>query len=147
MNADRFKELKEAAASGNQEASKALTNLNQQFEGLRDTQADRHIDNLSAAFDELNQSTNVTSSQLADVLQATQAFANAFQGTGGLIADDVARAAELIADIQARLNSVLQAEQLPEPERQRRKSQADEEPESQIERITRATPSGITGTS
>ena len=71
--------------------------------------------------------------KLADVLQATQAFANAFQGTGGLIADDVARAAELIDDIQARLNSVRQEEQL--PKRQRRKSQADEEPESQIERI------------
>ena len=136
VNADRFTELGDAAASGNQEASKALTNLNQQFEGLRDTQADRHIDNLSAAFDELNQSTNVTPGQLEDVLQATQAFANAFQGTGGLIQDDVARAAELIDDIQARLNSVRQAEQLPEPERQRRRSQADEEPESQIERIT-----------
>ena len=134
VNADRFTELGDAAASGNQEASKALTNLNQQFEGLRDTQADRHIDNLSAAFDELNQSTNVTPGQLEDVLQATQAFANAFQGTGGLIADDVARAAELIDDIQARLNSVRQEEQL--PKRQRRKSQADEEPESQIERIT-----------
>ena len=134
VNVDRFKELREAAASGNQEAATALSKLNQQFEGLRDTQADRHIDNLSAAFDELNQSTNVTSSQLADVLQVTQAFANAFQGTGGLITDDVARAAELIADIQTRLNSVRQEEQL--PKRQRRKSQADEEPESQIERIT-----------
>ena len=134
VNADRFKELRDAAAGGNQEAATALAKLNQEFEGLRDTQADRHVDNLSAAFDELNQSTNVTSSQLADVLQATQAFANAFQGTGGLIQDDVARAAELIDDIQARLNSVRQEEQL--PKRQRRKSQADEEPESQIERIT-----------
>ena len=134
VNVDRFKELKESAESGNQEAATALSKLNQQFEGLRDTQADRHIDNLSAAFDELNQSTNVTPGQLEGVLQATQAFANAFQGTGGLIADDVARAAELIDDIQARLNSVRQEEQL--PKRQRRKSQADEEPESQIERIT-----------
>ena len=134
VNVDRFKKLGEAASSGNQEAATALSKLNQQFEGLRDTQADRHIDNLSAAFDELNQSTNVTSSQLADVLQATQAFVNAFQGTGGLIQDDVARATELIDDIQARLNSVRQEEQL--PKRQRRKSQADEEPESQIERIT-----------
>ena len=134
VNVDRFKELREAAASGNQEAATALSKLNQQFEGLRDTQADRHIDNLSAAFDELNQSTNVTSRQLEEVLQATQAFANAFQGTGGLIQDDVARATELIDNIQARLNSVRQEEQL--PKRQRRKSQADEEPESQIERIT-----------
>ena len=133
VNADRFKELREAAASGNQEAATALSKLNQQFDNLRDTQADRHIDNVSAAFDELNQSTNVTSSQLADVLQATQAFVNAFQGTGGLIQDDVARATELIDDIQARLNSVRQEEQL--PKRQRRKSQADEEPESQIEQI------------
>ena len=136
VNVDRFKELREAAASGNQEAATALSKLNQQFEGLRDTQADRHIDNISAAFDELNQSTNVTSSQLADVLQATQAFVNAFQGTGGLIQDDVARATELIDDIQARLNSVRREEQLPKTERQRRRSQADEEPESQIERIT-----------
>ena len=136
VNVDRFKELREAAASGNQEAATALSKLNQQFEGLRDTQADRHVDNLSAAFDELNQSTNVTSSQLADVLQATQAFVNVFQGTGGLIQDDVARAAELIDDIQARLNSVRREEQLPKTERQRRKSQADEEPESQIEQIT-----------
>ena len=136
MNVDRFKELREAAASGNQEAATALSKLNQQFEGLRDTQADRHIDNISAAFDELNQSTNVTSSQLADVLQATQAFVNVFQGTGGLIQDDVARATELIDDIQARLNSVRREEQLPKTERQRRRSQADEEPESAIEQIT-----------
>ena len=135
VNVDRFKELREAAASGNQEAATALSKLNQQFEGLRDTQADRHIDNISAAFDELNQSTNVTSSQLADVLQATQAFVNVFQGTGGLIQDDVARATELIDDIQARLNSVRREEQLPKTERQRRRSQADEEPESQIEQI------------
>ena len=135
VNTDRFKELREAAASGNQEAATALSKLNQQFHDLRDTQADRHIDNLSAAFDELSQSTNVTSSQLADVLRATQAFFNAFQGTGGLIQDDVARAAELIDDIQARLNSVRREEQLPEPERQRRSSQADEAPESQIEQI------------
>ena len=135
VNVDRFKELREAAASGNQEAATALSKLNQQFEGLRDTQADRHVDNLSAAFDELNQSTNVTSSQLADVLQATQAFVNVFQGTGGLIQDDVARATELIDDIQARLNSVRREEQLPKTERQRRKSQADEEPESAIEGI------------
>ena len=134
VNADRFTELGEAAASGNQEAATALSKLNQQFEGLRDTQADRHVDNLSAAFDELSQSANVTSSQLEAVLEATQAFASAFQGTGGLITDDVARAAELIDDIQTRLNSVRQEEQL--PKRQRRKSQADEEPESQIERIT-----------
>ena len=133
VNADRFTELGEAAASGNQEAATALSKLNQQFEGLRDTQADRHVDNLSAAFDELSQSANVTSSQLEAVLQATQAFENAFQGTGGLITDDVARAAELIVDIQTRLNSVRREEQLPEPERQR---QADEEPESQIGRIT-----------
>ena len=132
VNADRFKELRDAAASGNQEAATALAKLNQEFEGLRDTQADRHVDNLSAAFDELSQSANVTSSQLEAVLQATQAFASAFQGTGGLITDDVARAAELIDDIQARLNSVRQEEQL--PKRQRRKSQADEEPESQVER-------------
>ena len=114
VNADRFKELGEAAASGNQEAATALSKLNQQFEGLRDTQADRHIDNLSAAFDELGQSAGVTSSQLEAVLQATQAFASAFQGTGGLITDDVARATELIADIQTRLNSVRREEQLPE---------------------------------
>ena len=85
VNADRFKELRDAAASGNQEAATALAKLNQEFEGLRDTQADRHVDNLSAAFDELSQSANVTSSQLEAVLQATQAFASAFQGTGGLI--------------------------------------------------------------
>ena len=119
VNADRFKELGEAASSGNQEAATALANLNQQFEGLRDTQADRHVDNLSAAFDELSQSANVTSSQLEAVLQATQAFENAFQGTGGLITDDVARATELIADIQRRLNSIRREERLPEPERQR----------------------------
>ena len=133
VNADRFTELGEAAASGNQEAATALSKLNQQFEGLRDTQADRHVDNLSAAFDELSQSANVTSSQLEAVLQATQAFENAFQGTGGLLTDDVARAAELITVIQTQLNSVRREEQLPEPERQR---QADEEPESQIGRIT-----------
>ena len=131
VNADRFKELRDAAASGNQEATTALAKLNQEFEGLRDTQADRHVDNLSAAFDELGQSANVTSSQLEAVLQATQAFEDAFQGTGGLITDDVARATELIADIQTRLNSVRLEEQLDEPGRQR---QADEEPEQQDDR-------------
>ena len=135
VNADRFKELREAAASGNQEAGTALSKLNQQFHDLRDTQADRHIDNVSAAFDALNQSTNVTSRQLADVLQAAQAFVNAFQGTGGLLQDDVARATELIDDIQARLNSVRREEQLPKTERQRRRRQTDEAPESQIEGI------------
>ena len=106
VNVDRFKELREAAASGNQEAATALSKLNQQFEGLRDTQADRHVDNLAAAFEKLTKTTDPSRKQLEAILKSADAFVQIFQGGADVLQDDVSRALGLISQVREQLQGL-----------------------------------------
>ena len=110
VNVDRFKELREAAASGNQEAATALSKLNQQFEGLRDTQADRHVDNLAAAFEKLTKTTDPSRKQLEAILKSADAFVQIFQGGADVVQDDVTRALGLISQVREQLQALSEDE-------------------------------------
>ena len=106
QNADAFEDLGKSAASGNQEAAKSLADLNKQLDGIRDTQADRHIDNLSAAFNRLTSATDPSRKQFEAILKSAEAFAVTFQGGAAVLQDDVGRASELIGNIRSQLQDL-----------------------------------------
>ena len=106
QNADAFEDLGKSAASGNQEAAKSLADLNKQLDGIRDTQADRHIDNLSAAFNRLTSATDPSRKQLEAILKSAEAFVATFQGGAAVLQDDVGRASELIGNIRSQLQDL-----------------------------------------
>ena len=105
-NTDAFTKLGEAAASGNQQAIKGINDLNESLNELRDTQADRHIDNLSAAFKNLTSATDPSRKQFEAILKSAEAFAVTFQGGADVLQDDVARASELIGNIRSQLQDL-----------------------------------------
>ena len=106
QNADAFEDLGKSAASGNQEATKSLADLNKQLDGIRDTQADRHIDNLSAAFNRLTSATDPSRKQFEAILKSAEAFVATFQGGAAVLQDDVGRASELIGNIRSQLQDL-----------------------------------------
>ena len=106
QNADAFEDLGKSAASGNQEAAKSLADLNKQLDGIRDTQADRHIDNLSAAFNRLTSATDPSRKQFEAILKSAEAFVATFQGGAAVLQDDVGRASELIGNIRSQLQDL-----------------------------------------
>ena len=106
LNTDAYEELEKAAASGNQEAVKGLNDLNKSINELRDTQADRHIDNLSAAFKNLTSATDPSRKQFEAILKSAEAFVATFQGGAAVLQDDVGRASELIGNIRSQLQDL-----------------------------------------
>ena len=106
LNADAFEELGKAAASGNQEAIDALDKLNTSLNNLRNTQAERHLDNLSLAFENLQQSGDATRRQYEDILRSAQGFVKAFQDGPDVLQDDVTRAQELISNLRSQLQAL-----------------------------------------
>ena len=106
LNTDAYEELEKAAASGNQEAVEGLSAVNKELNTLRDTAADRHIDNLSAAFKNLTSATDPSRKQFEAILKSAEAFAVTFQGGADVLQDDVARASELIGNIRSQLQDL-----------------------------------------
>ena len=69
-------------------------------------QADRHIDNLSAAFKNLTSATNPSRKQFEAILKSAEAFAVTFQGGADVLQDDVARALGLISQVREQLQAL-----------------------------------------
>ena len=105
-NTDAFTKLGEAAASGNQEAVKGLSAVNKELNTLRDTAADRHIDNLSDAFKNLASATDPSRKQFEAILKSAEAFAVTFQGGAAVLQDDVGQVLTLIGNIRSQLQDL-----------------------------------------
>ena len=110
LNTDAYAELEKTAASGNQEAVKGLDAVNKAFNTLRDTAADRHIDNLSDAFENLASTTDSSRKQFEAILKSAEAFAVTFQGGADVLQDDVARALGLISQVREQLQALSEDE-------------------------------------
>ena len=106
LNTDAYEKLEKAAASGNQDAVKGLSAVNKELNTLRDTAADRHIDNLSAAFKNLTSATDPSRKQFEAILKSAEAFAVTFQGGAAVLQDDVARALGLISQVREQLQDL-----------------------------------------
>ena len=106
LNTDAYEELEKSAASGNQEAVKGLSAVNKELNTLRDTAADRHIDNLSAAFKNLTSATDPSRKQFEAILKSAEAFAVTFQGGAAVLQDDVARVLGLISQVREQLQAL-----------------------------------------
>ena len=106
LNAEAFEDLRKAAASGNQEAIDALEKLNTGIDELRDAQADRHIENLSTAFEHLTESTEASRQEFEAILASAEAFVDAFQGGADVVQDDVARALAFIGQVREQLQTI-----------------------------------------
>ena len=89
LNTDAYGKLENAAASGNQEAVKGLSAINKELNTLRDAAADRHIDNLSTAFENLTKTTDLSRKQFEAILKSAEAFVATFQGGAAVLQDDV----------------------------------------------------------
>ena len=106
LNIDAYGKLENAAASGNQEAVKGLSAVNKELNTLRDAAADRHIDNLSAAFENLIKTTDPSRKQLEAILKSADAFVQTFQGGADVVQDDVTRALGLISQVREQLQAL-----------------------------------------
>ena len=105
-NTDAFTKLGEAAASGNQQAIKGINDLNESLNELRETQADRHVDNLSTAFNSLTNTTDSSRKQFEAILKSAEAFVATFQGGAAVLQDDVGQVLTLIGNIRSQLQDL-----------------------------------------
>ena len=105
QSADSLTKLRESAASDNQ-AAKTLESINRQVDALRDSQADRYINNLSAAFENVANAADPSRKQLEAILKSAEGFVTTFQGGADVLQDDVSRALGLISQVREQLQGL-----------------------------------------